>query len=70
MSDSQLHFFFFVFTQKISWAAASARLLSLHARITLAPLLARSMAVALPMPVFAPGEGGQNREEELETMFP
>lgn len=45
--------------------AASARRLSLQARISLAPLLARSMAVALPMPVFAPGEEGQNHGGDI-----
>lgn len=59
----------FVFTSMISWTAASARRLSLQARITLAPLLARSIAVVLPMPVFAPGEEGQNHTKPRETHF-
>lgn len=39
----------------MSVTAAWALLSSLQARITRAPLLARSSAVALPIPVFAPG---------------
>lgn len=47
----------FIFTWTISCTAASVLCWSLQARMTLAPLLARPMAVSLPMPVLAPTDG-------------
>lgn len=59
--------FYLHLTWMISWMAASARCRSLQAMMTLALRLARSMAVALPMPVFAPEWGGHRREDSLTS---